>query len=108
MTRPGGITITDHCLLRYLERVAGIDVGAIRRDLIEASGVDPGERWLLNVAAHRHSISLDGLRAHVARTVRAGMDAGAVALIKDGYRYVLAPHTRAVITIAPASHGGDQ
>lgn len=51
------VHVTDHAVLRHLERVRGIDVEAVRREL--------------------------GFK------VDAAMEAGAVATISDGIRYVL-------------------
>lgn len=76
--RPTNITVTDHCVLRYLERVEGLDV--------------------------------EGLRLAIAAIVAPAIDAGAKGAVQDGWRYVLKPETRSVVTVVrpmSKSYGAD-
>lgn len=65
--RPTTITVTDHCVLRYLERVEGLDV--------------------------------EGIRSAIAGITAPALDAGASGTVQDGWRYVLKPETRSVVTV---------
>jgi len=61
------IRVSDHALVRYAERVQGVDLGPRRRD--------------------------------IARRVAAAADAGANAVVIDGWRYVI--EDRVVVTVMP-------
>ncbi len=76
--------VTEHALLRYLQRVKGVDVEAHRGcfALIAGSGVDV-------VAARRE------LDAIVAR----GVALGAAGIVRDGVRYVVAGGRVVTVTL---------
>ncbi len=92
------IHVSDHALVRYLERVHGIDFDDARRNV---SRIDA---HLVQAARETFNLPVDAVRAHIAASVAVAMEARARAIVIDGWRYVLDPVGRTVITITWVAH----
>ncbi|WP_238121976.1 MULTISPECIES: hypothetical protein [unclassified Xanthobacter] len=84
MSRPPSPTVSDHAVLRELERRFGIDVEAVRRDI--------ATRVRAAVAAGAVGVVADGLRyilrgSHVVTVIRGDRSAVAEAQQAEGVRH---------------------
>lgn len=73
------IRVTDHALMRFLERAGGLDVEALRAAI--AVSLKRAEASALAISARRYTIVADGLRyvvedGHLVTVLDAGMKLG--------------------------------
>jgi hypothetical protein len=92
--------VTDHALLRYLERLCGVDVQPVRRRL-RCSGFAASDREVLIALAMDYDLrpARRALEEIVARAARLG----ASAICHEGHRFVVA--NGALVTVCPISSG---
>lgn len=94
MTLRAHIKVTDHAVVRYLERVVRLDLRRIRR------GVAREDYKVLHHLAQHAGIDVAALRREIAHRVAIADDHdGCAAVVVNGFRYCLDGHV--VTTICP-------
>jgi hypothetical protein len=82
--------LTAHAILRYLERVEGVDIGVIRDGAIRAGAVNPDQRQIWQFARDYMGFDEEAIEARfLTPTVRAAIKAGAKKIRVKGAIFIV-------------------
>lgn len=99
------VTITDHAVIRYIERVAGISLDNLRASIASGGNIKPAAVSDSALCRHIESvgeISLSFIRSEIYRLTKAALAMRATGVMIENHFYHLNPTTRTIITVLPA------